>query len=343
MVMFVWVIMARKILCFILLTVYWIASSDASPVCSRKKLVIDHDGGADDAFAITISLLNEEYFNGPELIALTTTFGNVNLTQANINSDRILRVSQRRDIPIYSGANKAFIENMGTDGFFGVDGLGDTSYQPPNSIDIEKQPAAVALIELSKKYEGELIVVAIGPVTNIALAVKLDPQFINRLSQLYIGGGHIYSEEYPKAEFNVAMDPEAYHIVVDNATTDKVTIIPFSQVKESLKIPIEWRLNVLGAIDTPIMKALNLYEQVALPKEKVWNLLDPAVAAIALYNEIVDEFRNTNNTIILEGAKRGINTNDFSSSDPNARVVYKGNVEYYKKFLLDVYSAELNP
>ncbi|CAH1643204.1 unnamed protein product [Spodoptera littoralis] len=335
--------MASKILCFMLFTVCWINSPEASPLCSKKKLVIDQDGGADDAFAITISLLNEKYFKGPKLVALTTSFGNVNLTQANINSDRILRVSERLDIPIYSGANKAFIEEMGSDRYFGLDGLGDTGYQAPEPIDIEKQPAAVALIELSKKYKDELIVVAIGPATNIALAVKLDPQFIHRLAHLYIGGGHIYSEKYPNAEFNAAMDPEAYHIVADSAVADKVTIVPFSQVIETLKIPIEWRKDVLGAIDTPIMRALNVYEQVALPKEKAWNLLDPAVAAIALHNEIVDEIKNSNNTIILEGEKRGIISNDFSSSDPNAKVFYKGNVEYYQKFILDVYSAELNP
>ncbi|CAH0698763.1 unnamed protein product [Spodoptera exigua] len=323
--------------------IFYYKDPEASPVNSRKKLVIDHDGGADDAIAITMSLLNEKYFDGPVLVALTTTFGNVNLTQAIINSDRFLALCDRRDIPIYSGAHKALVSDMESDYFYGMDGLGDTGYESPLTIDIEKEPAAVALLELSKKYEGELIVVAIGPVTNIALAARLDPEFIPRLSQLYVGAGHIHNELHSEPEFNAAMDPEAYHIVADSAAADKVTFVPFSQVYSSLNISLDWRKNVLGKVNTPIMESLNMFERISITKEVSWTQLDPAVAAIALNNDIVEEFKYSNNSIILEGEGRGLNTNDFSSSEPNTRLVYKANVERYKKFLLDVYSAELNP
>ncbi|XP_022829856.1 probable uridine nucleosidase 2 [Spodoptera litura] len=335
--------MVHKLFCFVLVTVCLFGSPEASTVASRKKLVIDHDGGADDAFAVTLSLLNEKHFNGPELVALTTTFGNVNLTQAIINSHRFLALCDREDIPIYSGALKSFVSHMVSEHFYGMDGLGDTGYEAPSTIKIEKNPAAVALIELSKKYEGELIVVAIGPVTNIALAVRLDPDFIGRLSQLYVGAGHIYSKTHSESEFNAAMDPEAYYIMADSATVKKVTVLPFSQVYSSLNISKEWRKNILGKIDTPIMEALNMFERISFSKESSWIELDPAVASIALHNEIVNEFKDSNNSIILQGESRGINTNDFSSSEPNTRLVYKANIEYYQKFLLDVYSAELNP
>ncbi|XP_022829423.1 probable uridine nucleosidase 2 isoform X2 [Spodoptera litura] len=335
--------MAHKLFYFVLITVYWFGSPEASPVSSRKKLVIDHDGGADDAFAVTLSLLNEKYFDGPELVALTTTFGNVNLTQTIINSHRFLALCDREDIPIYSGAHKAFVSDMVSDNFYGMDGLGDTGYEAPSTIEIEKNPAAMALIELSEKYEGELIVVAIGPVTNIALAARLDPDFIGRLSQLYVGAGHVHSETHSEPEFNAAMDPEAYYIVADSAAADKVTVVPFSQVYNTLNVSSEWRENVLGKINTPIMEALNMFERVSFSKESSWTQLDPAVASIALHNEIVDEFKYSNNSIILQGESRGINTNDLSSSEPNTRLVYKANIEHYQQFLLDVYSAELNP
>ncbi|XP_035429924.2 inosine-uridine preferring nucleoside hydrolase-like isoform X1 [Spodoptera frugiperda] len=323
--------------------IFYYKDPEASPVSSRKKLVIDHDGGADDAFAVTLSLLNEKYFDGPELVALTTTNGNVNLTQSIINSHRFLALCDRQDIPIYSGAHKALVADMVSDNFYGMDGLGDTGYEAPLTIEIGKKPAAMALIELSEKYEGELIVVAIGPVTNIALAARLDPDFIGRLSQLYVGAGHIYSETHTEPEFNAAMDPEAYYIMADSAAAAKVTVVPFSQVYNSLNVSSEWRKNVLGEIDTPIMEALNSFERISFSKEVSWTQLDPAVASIALHNEIVDEFRYSNNSIILEGESRGINTNDFSSSEPNTRLVYKGNIEQYQKFLFDVYSAELKP
>ncbi|KAJ8733769.1 hypothetical protein PYW07_014320 [Mythimna separata] len=335
--------MADKIVCVVFLVYFLFGCFTATKTDSSKKLVIDHDGGADDAFAITLSLLNEKYFDGPKVVALTTTFGNVDLNQSIINSDRILATVDRQDVPIYRGAYHALISDLESDVFYGKDGLGDDGYKPCKPIKVKKTPAAVALLELSKKYEGELIIVAIGPVTNIALAARMDPNFIDRLAHLYIGGGHIYSELYPKPEFNANMDPEAYHIVADTAVPDKVTFVPFSQVRLTLNASIDFRNNVLGKIDTPLMHALNGFERISLPKKNSWFPLDPAVAAIALNNNLVDEFRNVKNDIILEGDKRGINTNDFSSAHPNGRLVYAANLEKYKKFLLDRYTAELKP
>ncbi|KAJ8735047.1 hypothetical protein PYW08_014297 [Mythimna loreyi] len=332
--------MSDKIVCVVFL-VYLFGCSEAIKADSSKKLVIDHDGGADDAFAITMSLLNEKYFDGPKLVALTTTFGNVNLSQAIINSDRILATVGRQDVPTYVGAYHALISYEESDYFFGRDGLGDDGYKPCAPIKVKEEPAAYALLELSKKYEGELIVIAIGPLTNIALAARMDSNFIDRLAQIYVGSGHIYSEEFSKPEFNVNMDPEAYRIVADRAVLDKVTFVPFSQIKLTLNSSLDWRKNVLGKIDTPLMHALNGFERISLPKTTSWTILDPAVAAIALNNDVVDEFKNVKNDIILEGRNRGINTNNFTSTNPNGRLVYAANIEKYHKFMEDLYSAEL--
>lgn len=307
-----------------------------------QKLVIDHDGGADDAFAITMSLLYEKYFNGPKVVALTTVFGNVNLTQAVINSNRILRVAGREDIPIYKGAKRSFIAGIQSDHYFGYDGLGDDGYIAPEPIIVEKEPAAVGLIELSKKYQGELVIIALGSLTNIALAISLDPDFIGRLSHLYVGAGHIYSKQYPKPEFNAEMDVEAYRVIANNAKLCKVTFVPFSQVYLSLTISNDWRSEVLGAIQTPIMKALTGFERKSFPSSPNWTLLDPAVAAIVLDPSIVEEFKNTTNSINTCDEFRGITTNYFLFTKPNSQVMYRANVDRYKQFLLDVYSAEIN-
>ncbi|KAJ8735048.1 hypothetical protein PYW08_014298 [Mythimna loreyi] len=321
--------------------IFFYKNREAASVDGRKKLVIDHDGGADDAFAITMSLLYEKYFDGPNVVGLTTTYGNVNLSQVVINSDRILTLADRQDIPIYVGAHRSLISGIVSDYYFGQDGLGDNGYFAPAPIQPQEEPAPVALLQLSKKYEGELIIVAVGPLTNLALAVSMDPEFIGRLAHLYVGAGHIQGKDHPSPEFNAQMDPEAYHIVANNSNVDKVTFVPFSQVYDNLNIALDWRINVMGKIQTPIMEALNSFERISLPKEPYWTQLDPATTAIALNNSLVDEFKYSRNDIILEGSERGINTNDFSSANPNIRVAYSSKMEKYKKFLLDVYSAEL--
>lgn len=326
---------------FLLSLLLLFRSPVAEDVNDGLKLVIDHDGGADDAIAITLSLLYEKYFNGPKVVALTTVHGNVNQSQATVNSARILDLSGRSDIPIYAGARRSLITSIQKDFFFGYDGLGDLGYVHSGPVTVQNMYAAVGLIELSKKYEGNLIVLAIGPLTNIALAIRLDPDFIDRLAQLYVGAGHINSHEFPDPEFNAEMDSEAYYIVADSAKVDKVTFSPFSQVYTWFSIDKEWRMNVFGAIDTPIVQALNGFERISLANAYAWVLLDPAVTAIMLEPSIVTEFKNSSNGIILCEPGRSINTNDFTSYEPNVRIFYSGDVERYKNFLIDVYSAEL--
>ncbi|KOB67515.1 putative inosine-uridine preferring nucleoside hydrolase, partial [Operophtera brumata] len=221
------------------------ARFQSASICktTKTKLLIDHDGGADDAMAIFMSLLYEKYFDGPEVVALTLTHGNVNESQVYINSQRILDKAGRRDVKIYRGATRALVMPMPFDFYFGTDGLGDNEYVELKEIRAQKEHAVFALIEFSKKYNGN---------------------------------------DSTKPEFNAYMDVEAYQIVVDNTTTDKVTVIPFSQILTTLDFSNEWRKDVLGAIPTEIMEALNSYERISIASSDSWSNLDPAVAAIVL-------------------------------------------------------------
>ncbi|XP_049887853.1 uncharacterized protein LOC126382131 isoform X2 [Pectinophora gossypiella] len=308
----------------------------------RGKLVIDNDAGGDDAMAIFLALLYEKYVDGPQVVALTTGNGNTDEDNVCRNNQRILKVAQRQDVPIYRGSKSSLVHTPYAHYYYGMDGLGDIDEEVTDLVPAQEQSAVDSLIRLSKKYEGELTVVTIGTVTNVALAIKLDPGFLNRLAHLYVGAGHIHSEKYPRREFNAYMDVEAYHIVMQNATPDKVSVFPFSQTKEFLNFTREWRENVLGGIDTDIIKALNKYESVSIPKNVAWTSLDPSVLAAVINPDLVEEYKYSKNDIIMCGDNRAINTNEFVAQDKaNVRIVYKMNSEEYKKFLLDVFSAEL--
>ncbi|KAL0895386.1 hypothetical protein ABMA27_011519 [Loxostege sticticalis] len=293
--------------------------------------------------AIFLALLEEKYFDGPQVVGLTTVNGNVNETQAFINTQKILGVAERWDVPIYRGSREALVLDYPSDYYFGLDGLGDleghnVDYKP---IKAERLVAALALIELSKKYKGELIIVAIAPLTNIALAIKLDPGFISRLKQLYVGAGNVYEENSQEAEFNALLDVEAYHIVAQYSVSDKVTVVPFNKMKQSLNITKEWRIQELGAINTKIMKAQNEFERVSLPQSKLWQLLDPMVMGVAR-SSMVEITRLTNNSIILCGPRRGINTNDFMTDSGNMELIYSASEDKYKEYLLKIFSADTN-
>ncbi|XP_059049267.1 nucleoside hydrolase-like isoform X2 [Achroia grisella] len=310
-------------------------------MAKESKIVIDNDAGGDDAMAIFLALLYEKHFNGPKLIALTTVNGNTNEENVYKNNQKILKVANRQDVPIYRGSQNSLVVTPDGGNYFGFDGLGDAGDVYADLVPCKEESAAVALIELSKKHKDELTVITIGPVTNVAVAIKLDSGFLDRIAHLYVGAGHIHSDEHSDPEFNTSMDVEAYHVIAQNASPSKVTFFPFSQVMKHLNLSTAWREEVLGAIDTDIIKAQNKYEQVVLKLSDRWQALDPATIAVAIKPDLVEEYQYSNNDVTLCGDKRGITTNKFvPKTEANARIIHSVKEEEYKQFLLDVFLAD---
>ncbi|XP_073947966.1 uncharacterized protein [Choristoneura fumiferana] len=307
------------------------------------KLIIDHDGGADDAMAIFMALIYEQYFNGPKVIGLTTTHGNVDETQSFYNSQRLLDIAGRPEVPIYRGSNFSLVISVPSDFYFGHDGLGDNDHEEIKPIDAQPQHAALSFIELTNKYPGEITIVALGALTNIALAIRLDSTFISRLSHMYVAAGHVYSPEYSSPEYNAEQDAESYYVIAKNAYPEKITFVPFSQV-DSLNVSKEWRQDVLGAIPTKIINSLNKFERISMNASDSlqWSLLDPIAMGIVLNKSIVSDVKYSKNSIILCGDRRGINTNEFTiKEDANARLVNGVFKEEYQNLLFSIFSAEL--
>ncbi|XP_068628894.1 uncharacterized protein [Battus philenor] len=292
--------------------------------------------------AIFLALLSEKHFNGYPVVAITTVHGNVDEPQVFINTQKFLNIAKTMKVPIYRGSNFSLVHDYPKEYFYGSDGLGDSDdFSEFEPIEAQSNHAAVALIELSKKYQGELILVTLGPLTNIALAVRLDPGFIDRLLQIYVAAGNIHSDGDNEPEFNANVDVEAYHVVLKNSRPEKVTLIPFSHLVLSHNISKEWRISTLGSIPTEIMRALNVFEQKSIDQSETWIALDPAVMAIALREtEIIAKTTLVANGIYM-CENRGFNFNNFTAENEfNARTVLKMNQELYMNMLWDVFSAE---
>ncbi|KAL2608218.1 hypothetical protein R1flu_026791 [Riccia fluitans] len=180
---------------------------------SKKKVIIDTDPGIDDAMAILLA------FESPELdiIGITTTFGNVRTQMATYNALHLCDVGGRDDIPVAQGLEtslRGVIKNRIADFVHGNDGLGNTNPAPPKRSAIA-QSAPEFLIQKCKELPGEITVVALGPLTNIAKAVEDDPTFTKNVGQIIILGGAfmVNGNVNPAAEANVFGDPEAADIV----------------------------------------------------------------------------------------------------------------------------------
>lgn len=179
----------------------------------KKKIIIDTDPGIDDAMAIFVALRSPEV----EVIGLTTIFGNVYTTLATRNALHLLEVAERGDIPVAEGSHVTVMQGTKlriADFVHGSDGLGNQNFPPPKGKPID-QSAVAFLVEQANLYPGKVTVVALGPLTNIALAVQLDPTFPEKIGQIVILGGafSVNGNVNPAAEANIFGDPEAADIV----------------------------------------------------------------------------------------------------------------------------------
>jgi len=176
----------------------------------RIPLLIDTDPGVDDALALLMAFNDARY----EVVGLTIAAGNVGLEHTVANALKLCEVCDV-DVPVFAGAADPLL-HLAEDAAYvhGRDGFGDTGYTPATRT-AEAEHAALAILRLSHAYAGKLVLVALGPLTNVALALKLDPTLPQRIARCVVMGGAVsaHGNITAAAEFNIAFDPEAAHIV----------------------------------------------------------------------------------------------------------------------------------
>lgn len=187
-------------------------------------MVLDVDTGIDDALALLMALRSPEL----KVIGVTCVAGNVTLDQVLRNTLGVLAVAAAQGVPVAAGASQPLVRRLTTATFFhGRDGIGGVALPQPTTEPVD-EPAASFLCRLAREYAGRLNLVAVGPLTNVALACRLDPGFIGRLNRLVVMGGAatVAGNVTPAAEANFFNDPEAAQAVFSaGAAADKLTMV----------------------------------------------------------------------------------------------------------------------
>jgi purine nucleosidase len=246
-----------------------------------QQFLIDTDVGSDDAVALIMA------FRAPDIdvIGVTTVSGNVPARQAAINALLVAEMCEV-DVPVYLGAEVPLLRPYADATFFhGMDGLGDQNYPAPKR-QLEPNHAVDVIIESARQNPG-LVIVTLGPLTNIALAVHKAPDIIPNIARCVVMGGAActYGNVTPAAEYNIWVDPDAARMVFLSGLPVEMVGWEFCQGEFALSMD---EIAYVRSINTPLahftvdcnVVAIKAFERQT--GEKAMSLPDPVAMAVAL-------------------------------------------------------------
>ena len=188
------------------------ASTRAAAPAKPRRIILDTDPGIDDMMAIFLALRSPEL----KVEAITPVCGNVPLEFTLANALRLVEIADRPDVPVAAGASHPLLRRLVTSGHVhGANGLAGVDFPEPK-IKPVRETAPEIIRRLVRENPGEITIVAVGPLTNVALALRSDPELAAMIPAIAIMGGSLSGGNItPAAEFNLYVDPEAARIVFD--------------------------------------------------------------------------------------------------------------------------------
>jgi len=300
-------------------------------------LLIDTDTAADDCFALLVGLLDPR----ADLKAITMVAGNVGFDQQVDNAFLTVGLAGRLgQVPVHLGARdpleREWLSASDVHGD-GVGGLvrGDDGHAP------DPEHAVDALVRLAREHRGELRIVAIGPLTNIALAVQKDPEFAANLGALYVMGGSINARGNitPAAEYNIYVDPEAADIVFSAGIAD-VVVISWDPLTITDAVFDQSRIDRIAALDTPLSRFFVRANQATFDFDLSAGIggsshCDSLTALLALDRSYATSESRYRLEVETEGTiTRGATVFDWHSDDNNVTAIEKADGERFFDYML---------
>jgi pyrimidine-specific ribonucleoside hydrolase len=212
------------------------------------RVIIDTDPGVDDALALLLAMRSPEL----KIEAITPVAGNVPLELTLPNALRMVEIAGRTDIPVAAGARAPLARRLVTAAYaHGENGLGGAVFPEPK-IKPVAQPAAELIRQIVRKYPGEVTLIPVGPLTNIATALNLDAELANLVRGIVLMGGSLSGGNItPAAEFNIYVDPEAARIVFQSGIP--ITMVGLDATRKTSLT--EEHVRTLEAAQNPVSQA----------------------------------------------------------------------------------------
>lgn len=208
---------------------------------TKEKIIIDVDTGTDDAIALACALQNRDIL---DICAVTATAGNVSLNHTAENTINLLDQLGHADIAVCLGAEKPLKKEPIFASSHGQTGLGDVKLKKTTRL-FSPQHAVETIYEYARKYQGDLVLLATGPQTNLASALLKYPDINKYIKHIYIMGGALCGGNVSAAfgsEFNAYVDPEALQIVLKSG-------IPITMTGLDVTTRLSWSKEVTRQLE----------------------------------------------------------------------------------------------
>ncbi|MEV4173327.1 nucleoside hydrolase [Nonomuraea sp. NPDC049709] len=327
-------------------------------------LLIDTDTGSDDAVALLLAVAadasgvrapttaGDRATAAGDVRAVTTVAGNVPLATATRNALITLQLAGHAGVPVHPGCDRPLTRPPSTaQHVHGLDGMGDVGLPDPARAPADGHAVDV-LLSLARRHPGELTLVTLGPLTNVAAALLRDRELLTRFRHVYCmaGAADLCGNISPTAEFNVWADPEAARVVLRAATADRVTWIGWDvSRRDAVMTPGDQRR--LEELGTPLAAfAHRINRAVADWARDVtglagYDLPDPVAMAVALRPELVTERERAHVDVALGDETRGqlIIDRRRAAPPPNVTLVRRVDEQGFKRLLLDACARTPSP
>ncbi|MCF6111922.1 nucleoside hydrolase [Mesorhizobium muleiense] len=265
-----------------------------------RKIIIDTDPGQDDAVAILLALGSAEL----EIVGMTAVAGNVPLRLTEKNARKICELAGRPDIKVYAGAIRPLARELVTaEEVHGETGLNGPQLPEP-TMELQAQYAVDFIVEtLMKEESGTITLCALGPLTNIALALIREPNIAPRIKEIVLMGGGFFEggNVTPTSEFNIYVDPHAADVVFKSGIP--IVMMPLDVTHKALTTAKRTQAyRKLGTrVGTATAEMLEFFERFDEQKYGTDGgpLHDPCVIAYLLKPEL---FRGRNCNVAVETA-----------------------------------------
>ena len=253
-----------------------------------KRIIIDTDPGIDDSLAILLALASPEI----TLEGLSVVHGNSSTEQVTINALSVLELAKASQIPVYKGCDLPLVQpSLLAPETHGDEGIGYAKLSAPQSK-YQVERGSDFLIEKIMSNPGEITLVCIAPLTNIALAIRQEPRIVEKVKEVFIMGGALRHEGNTTmlSEFNTYVDPHAAHIVFHSGMP--ITLTPLDVTYQCIftKDDLNRLLKINSPITTFIADATRFYMEFHDEYQKIDGCVinDPMTLALTFMPEICD-------------------------------------------------------